>query len=91
DLELILYLMAKAERESLRKAFSRYMTKLRHTQTILKGADLKKLGAQQGPVMGEILRELLRKRLDNEVVSREDEEAFVKAFLKKKTGRKKLK
>jgi tRNA nucleotidyltransferase (CCA-adding enzyme) len=91
DLELILYLMAKAERESLRKAFSRYMTKLRHTQTILKGADLKKLGAQQGPVMGEILRELLRRRLDNEVVTREDEEAFVMAFLKKKAGRKKLK
>jgi tRNA nucleotidyltransferase (CCA-adding enzyme) len=70
DIELILYLMAKAERESLRKAFSRYMTKLRHTETI---------------------RELLRRRLDNEAVTREDEEAFAEAFLKKKPGRKKLK
>lgn len=91
ETELILYLMAKAERESLRKAFSRYITKLRHAETILKGADLKKLGAEQGPVMGEILRELLRKRLDGEVATREDEEAFVLAYLKKKAGRKKAK
>jgi len=91
DIELILYLMAKAERESLRKAFSRYMTKLRHMETILKGADLKKFGVEQGPVMGIILRELLRKRLDGEVVTREDEEAFVMAYLRKKPGKKKLK
>jgi tRNA nucleotidyltransferase (CCA-adding enzyme) len=91
DIELILYLMAKAERESLRKAFSRYMTKLRHTETILKGADLKRLGIEQGPVMGEILRELLRRRLDNETVTRDDEEAFVLAYLKKRHGRKKAK
>ena len=91
EVELILYLMAKAERESLRKAFSRYMTKLRHTETILKGADLKKLGVEQGPVMGEILRELLKKRLDGEAVTREDEEECVKAFIRKKPPRKRLK
>lgn len=91
ETELILYLMAKAQRESLRKAFSRYITKLRHTTTILRGADLKRLGAEQGPVIGEILRELLKKRLDGEVAAREDEEAFVKAYLKKRSGRKGLK
>jgi len=91
DIELILYLVAKSEREGLRKAFSRYMTKLRHTATILKGADLKGLGVEQGPLMGEILRELLRKRLDGEVTSREDEEEFVAAFLRKNPARKKLK
>jgi len=60
-------------------------------ETILKGADLKKFGVEQGPVMGIILRELLRKRLDGEVVTREDEEAFVMAYLRKKPGKKKLK
>ena len=67
------------------------MTKLRHTETILKGADLKRLGAEQGPVMGEILRELLKRRLDGEAVTREDEEAFVTAYLRKKSGRKRVK
>lgn len=89
--ELILYLMAKAQRESLRKAFSRYITKLRHARTILKGTDLKRLGVEQGPVMGQILKELLKRRLDGEVVTVQDEEEFVKGYLKKKTGRKKIK
>lgn len=87
EVELILYLMAKADREGLRKALSRYMTKLRHARSLLTGADLKRLGVEQGPAIGEILDGLLRARLDGLVETREDEEAFVAAAARKKGPR----
>ncbi len=90
--EIILYLLAKADKESVKKALSAYITKLKYTETSLKGRDLKKFGIPEGPVMGEILRELFKRRLDNEIKSREEEEKFVKRYMKpkkRKTGGKK--
>ncbi len=81
-IEIILYLLARAEKENVKKALSAYTTKLKFTETALKGRDLKKLGVPEGPVMGEILRQLFKKRLDNEIKSREEEEEFVRGFIK---------
>lgn len=86
-LELILYLMAKAGREPARKALSSYITTLRHIRPELRGGDLKRLGIAEGPAMGEILRVLLKKRIDGETATREDEERLVKAHVKKGAGR----
>ncbi|MCL4873511.1 CBS domain-containing protein [bacterium] len=82
-LELILYLMAKAGREPARKALSGYITALRHIRPELRGGDLKRLGVAEGPLMGEILRTLLKKRIDGETATREDEEQFVKSVMKR--------
>lgn len=87
--EIIIYLIAKAQKESVRKALSMYITKLKYAETILKGADLKKLGVPESPVMGEIFRSLLKKRLDGEIATREDEEAFVKGCRKGNKAKKK--
>ena len=77
-LEIILYLMAKAKGEETRRSLSTYITRLRETRPMLTGTDLKALGVEEGASIGEVLRELLKKRLDNELITKEDEVAFVK-------------
>ncbi|MBZ0221302.1 MAG: CBS domain-containing protein [Candidatus Methylomirabilis sp.] len=86
-LELVLYLMAKAGKEPARKALSVHITTLRHIRPELRGGDLKRLGVAEGPLMGDILRALLKKRIDGETATREDEERIVKSFIKKGHGR----
>ncbi|MBI5586951.1 MAG: CBS domain-containing protein [Deltaproteobacteria bacterium] len=88
-IEILIYLMARTGKESARKAISNYITKLKYTETAVKGKDLLKMGIPEGPFMGEVLEALLKKRLDRELETREDEEAFVKNFVK--TSKKKKK
>ena len=78
--ELVLYLMARSVDEGVKKAVSTYVTELRSARTALKGADLKAMGFEEGPVIGEVLNTLLKKRLDGEVLSKEDEEEFVRGL-----------
>ena len=58
-----------------------YHDKLRHVRPLLTGDDLLALGVAQGPLVGELLRELLDARLDGLVRSRADEEALVRRRL----------
>ncbi|MBI5468655.1 MAG: CCA tRNA nucleotidyltransferase, partial [Deltaproteobacteria bacterium] len=87
--EMLIYLMARTGKDSAKKAISRYLTKLKYTETALKGKDLLKMGIQEGPVMGEILGSLLKKRLDREISTREEEEAIVERLTKTAAKRKK--
>lgn len=87
-IEVVIYLLAKAEREESRKALSRYMTKLRYTKAELTGAELKKLGVEEGPFMGSALATLLDGRLDGTLKTVEQEKAAVKRFLVKKKRQK---
>lgn len=87
--EILIYLMARTGKDSAKKAISRYLTKLKYTETALKGKDLLKMGIRQGPVMGEILGSLLKKRLDREISTREEEEAIVAGFTRTAAKRKK--
>ncbi len=88
-IEVVIYLLAKAEKEHTRKSLSTYMTRLRYTETALKGADLKKLGVAEGPPMGALLGQILDRRLDGEIKTREEEVEFVKKQVKKRKGREK--
>lgn len=83
-LEVIIYLIAKTQNEGSKKALSLYVTRLKYATTELGGNDLKKMGVSTGPEIGEILRQLLKKRLDNEITTREEEEEFVKNRFKGK-------
>ncbi|MEW6221605.1 MAG: CBS domain-containing protein [Thermodesulfobacteriota bacterium] len=87
SIEGILATMALTPRESAQKAISSYVTSLRSTRTILDGTDLKALGYQPGPVFKSILAQLLEARLDGEVASRDDEEAYVLAHFPQPAGR----
>ena len=58
-----------------------YLSRLRHVRTSLRGEDLQSMGVMPGRKMGQILRAMHDAKLDQEVTSREEEEAFVRRVL----------
>lgn len=71
--EILLYLMARSDNESLRQWISLYMTDLRREKVLLSGHDLVQLGLTPGPEFQKIFRCLLDARLDQFIRTREDE------------------
>ncbi|MFZ0449213.1 MAG: CBS domain-containing protein [Desulfatiglandaceae bacterium] len=78
DTETLLFFMAKATSEKIKRFISLYFTRLRGTQTLLGGKDLLEMGFTPGPNFKKILEGLLERRLNEEVKTREDEVAFVR-------------
>jgi len=76
--EILLYMMAKANKEKTKRLISNYFTRLRGIKIGLTGRDLKELGFQPGLLYKEILDSLLEARLNNQILSEEDEIGFVK-------------
>ncbi len=62
--EGLLFLMARSQKEDLRKKISYFITRLRNIQPQLSGKDLKKMGIEPGPVYGRILQGLKAARID---------------------------
>ncbi|MCK4739097.1 MAG: CBS domain-containing protein [Deltaproteobacteria bacterium] len=77
-LELIIYIMAKTKLKTTKKIISEYVSELKGMEIILTGADLKKLGIKEGPVIGEILNLLHEKKLDKKIESKSEELEFVR-------------
>jgi len=75
--EFLLYAMGKTESEGVKKAISLYFTALKSTKVSLSGKDLRRMGYIPGPIYSEILRALLRARLDKKLHNRQEEIAFV--------------
>jgi tRNA nucleotidyltransferase (CCA-adding enzyme) len=78
SVELLLYLMARAGSEEVRRWFSQFFTQLRGTVTKLSGRDLQALGIPPGPIFKKILATLLDARLNGQVTTREDEATLVR-------------
>jgi tRNA nucleotidyltransferase (CCA-adding enzyme) len=78
DTETLLYLMAKARSEKMKRLISFYFTRLKGTKTLLDGKDLLQMGLESGPVFKEIFDSLLEARLNNLTKTRDDEIRFVK-------------
>jgi len=76
--EVKLFMMAKTTKKGTKQWISLFFTTLRGLKPLLKGRDLIRLGVQPGPIMKEILTDLLRARLDRRVKTREDEVNYVK-------------
>ncbi|MBT0664287.1 CBS domain-containing protein [Geobacter pelophilus] len=76
--EVLLYLMARTKSEEAKKALSLYFTKLQGVHTILTGDDILALGVARGPMVGELLEQLLAARLNGAVMSRDDELNFIR-------------
>ncbi|BCA80056.1 CBS domain-containing protein [Desulfuromonas sp. AOP6] len=80
--EILLFLMARASCEEVRRWISLFVTQLRDVVPLLNGHDLRSLGIPPGPQYKTILAALLKARLAGRVVTREDELAMVrKRFL----------
>lgn len=79
--ELLLYMMAAARKEKVKKAISLYFTQLRDIRISINGADLKKLGIAPGPIYREIFIETLNAKLNNDLKTKNDELRFVKNYV----------
>lgn len=73
----LLYLMAIARKNEIKKNVSLYVTDLQKIKTELSGADLKAMGYPSGPGFKAMLRDLLTARLDGVIHSRQEEEEFI--------------
>ncbi len=65
-----------------REALELYLTRLRYVKPFLSGRDLISLGAAQGPLVGEVLRELKTARIEGRIASREEEIQLAKDCIK---------
>jgi len=62
-----------------------YLDELQYVKVSLTGDDLKRLGVPDGPQIGEVLRALLRAKLEGKVAAVEEEETLVNNLVKKLT------
>ena len=76
NLEMLLYMAARASSDQVRRFVSLYLTRLRTVSPLLDGDDLRELGLEPGPLFRRIKEHLLRARLNGEVNSRDEEEAL---------------
>ncbi len=81
DTESLLYMMASANSEKIKRLISRYFTKLKGTSIQLGGKDLKAMGFKPGPIYKKIFDRLLEARLNNRIKTKEEEVSFVENFL----------
>ncbi len=82
-LEILLYMMAKTEGEEVKKYISLYFTQLQSVRILITGKDLKEMGLPPGPEYREILDKVMKARLDNEIMSRDEELALARREIKK--------
>lgn len=87
DTEFLLFIMAKANNEKIKKIISSYFTRLKGVTVSVKGRDLKAMGFEPGPVYREIMTGLLEARLKNRVNSKKEEMEFVRARYLNKSGK----
>jgi tRNA nucleotidyltransferase (CCA-adding enzyme) len=73
----LLYLIAIARKNEIKKLVSLYVTSLRNTQPLLNGQDLQALGYTPGKAFKKMLSTLVNTRLDGVVQSRDDEKEFI--------------
>ncbi len=77
-LEILLFMMAAAPDDDVRKWLSRFVNRLRHTRIVLDGGDLIALGLAPGHRFRQIFKVLLDARLDGLVETKADELALVR-------------
>jgi tRNA nucleotidyltransferase (CCA-adding enzyme) len=72
-----LFMMAKTTQVATRRYISLYFTQLKDTKPILRGMDLIQMGMRSGPSIKRALTGLLKARLDEQVVTRQDEMEYI--------------
>ncbi len=79
--EVKLYMMAKTTQIETRRYISLYFTQLKDVKPILKGGDLVRMGIKPGPHIRKGLDDLLKARLDEQVLTRQDELKYLTRIL----------
>jgi tRNA nucleotidyltransferase (CCA-adding enzyme) len=70
-------MMAKTTQVATRRYISLYFTQLKDTKPILRGTDLIQMGMKSGPSIKKALSGLLKARLDEQVITRQDEMEYI--------------
>ena len=78
DTEMLLYLMAKAKNERMKRLISHFFTQLKGKKIRINGNDLLKMGFKSGPIFKKIFERLLEARLNQLTQKKEDEIELVK-------------
>jgi tRNA nucleotidyltransferase (CCA-adding enzyme) len=73
--------MAKTTQTATRRYISLYFTQLKDTKPILRGNDLVRMGVKPGPSIRKGLEDLLKARLDEQVITRQDELKYLNKAL----------
>ncbi len=73
----LLFMLAKADTQAVKREISAYVTEYRRIKVALKGRDLKNLGIPQGPIYQKIFQNLLMLRLDGRVKNKREEISWV--------------
>jgi tRNA nucleotidyltransferase (CCA-adding enzyme) len=81
--EYILYMMALAKDENIKKAISNFYTHQRDIKPYLQGRDLLKIGLKPGKIFGNILDIVLNAKLDGQLKTKKQEIKFVTDYAKK--------
>lgn len=76
-IEVKLFMMAKTTQAATRRYISLYFTQLKDAKPLLTGSDLIRMGIPPGPMIKKTLNHLRKARLDEQVVTREDEMNFL--------------
>jgi tRNA nucleotidyltransferase (CCA-adding enzyme) len=77
SIEIKLFMMAKTTQMTTRRYISLYFTQLKDARPLLKGSDLIRMGIKPGPSIKKTLVDLLKARLDERVVTPQDEIEYV--------------
>jgi len=72
-----LFMMAKTTQVTTRRYISLYFTQLKDTKSLLRGTDLIQMGMKSGPTIKKALTGLLQARLDEQVITRQDEMEYI--------------
>jgi tRNA nucleotidyltransferase (CCA-adding enzyme) len=75
--ETKLFMMAKTTQKATRRYISLYFTQLKNAKPLLKGSDLIRMGIKPGPSIKKTLIDLLKARLDEKVVTSQDEMEYI--------------
>ena len=76
--ELLLYLMAKTRKESVKRSISRYFTHLRYITPAVMGKDLIKMGIPPGPIYRKLFDSVLTAKLDGILKTKAEEINYVR-------------
>lgn len=79
--ELILFMIASAGDENVKKAISFYYSRLRDLELLIKGEDLMELGVTPGPYFSKVFEKVLEAKLDGKVESKEEEIEFARRYI----------
>lgn len=80
--ETLLYAMAIFNDKGLEKNISRYITQWQREKPDINGHDLKRAGIEPGPIYGEILRHVLRAKLDGQAPTPKSQIALALEYFK---------